>query len=254
MREGSTTSALRGEGLAVNAGVDFAFVDDLDLVCTSAAWLFATKHRSAIDAHFAKRQAENPALWNGRVLLLRSGEVHAGLLRGTYFETDFASALAWRDWGFPDPDVRNCFAMAAILSADGAFLLGVMGESTANAGRVYFPAGVPDPADRVGDRVDLQANLARELQEETGLAIGSFTPEPGWHVASAGPRIAVIKVLRTAWGGGQLERMVLANIAAQNQPELCGVRLVRSIDDIDATMPPYVAGFLARRLQTMATA
>ena len=90
-------------------------------------------------------------------------------LSGAYLETDFASFIAWRDWGFPDKTMRNCFPMAALRSSDGAFLLGVMGAHTATAGQVYFPAGTPDPNDVVGERVDLEAGVMRELPEETGL-------------------------------------------------------------------------------------
>ena len=55
--------------------------------------------------------------------------------------------IAWRDWGFPDRAVRNCFSAGAIRASDGAFVLGVMGAQTANAGKIYFPAGTPDPSD-----------------------------------------------------------------------------------------------------------
>ena len=104
-----------------------------------------------------------------RLLLLRRGEIAGSTFRGAYLETDFASLLAWRDWGFPDKSIRNCFPMAALRAADGAFLVGVMGPHTANAGHVYFPAGTPDPDDIVGDTVDLSGGVMRELTEETGL-------------------------------------------------------------------------------------
>src|SRR6266576_268539 len=87
------------------------------------------------------------------------------------FEVDFASFIAWRDWGFPDKSVRNCFPMAALRSSDGAFLLGVMGSHTATAGQIYFPAGTPDPNDINGNTVDLERGVIRELIEETGLGI-----------------------------------------------------------------------------------
>ena len=59
--------------------------------------------------------------------------------------------------------------MGALRASDGAYLLGVMGPQTVNAGKVYFPAGVPDLDDIVDDRVDLARNVRREMAEETGL-------------------------------------------------------------------------------------
>jgi hypothetical protein len=41
------------------------------------------------------------------VLLMKGATIGDGVLRGTYFETGFADFMAWRDWGFPDPAVRN---------------------------------------------------------------------------------------------------------------------------------------------------
>ncbi len=88
---------------------------------------------------FAARQRENPALWNGRVLLLHDHAMADGVFSGRYLETDFASFAAWRAWGRPTAAIRDCFGAAAIIAADGACLLGVMGPHTINSGRIYFP-------------------------------------------------------------------------------------------------------------------
>ena len=116
--------------------MDIAPVDRFDLRFEPRRWQFADDNRSAIDARFAAKQSANPALWNGRVLLARNPVFAGDRLSASYFETDFASFLAWRDWGFPDPGVFNGFGMGALRCADGAFVLGEMGQHTSNAGTV----------------------------------------------------------------------------------------------------------------------
>ena len=116
-------------------------VTQLDLKCGAWTWPFAVERRADIDAHFAHQQAEKPKLWNGRVLLGRNPVFSGDRFSADYFETDFASFLAWRDWGFPDNSVFNGFGMGALRGSDGAFVLGEMAAHTANAGRIYFPSG-----------------------------------------------------------------------------------------------------------------
>ena len=119
----------------------------IELAFAQRAWPFAEAHRAAVEAHFAAARRAKPKLWNGRTLLLHQHAIERGVFRGVCLETDFASFLAWRDWDFPDASVRNCFGMAALRSSDGAFLLGVMGPHTANAGKCYFPSGSLDPSE-----------------------------------------------------------------------------------------------------------
>lgn len=221
----------------------------LDLRFEPAAWPFARERRGEIDAHFARLCAEKPDMWNGRVLLLRRGEIMGGVLSGAYLETDFASFIAWRDWGFPDKAIRNCFAMAALRSADGAFLLGVMGAHTATAGQIYFAAGTPDRNDIVGEIVDLERGVMRELTEETGLGIADVTPQPGWHATPLGQRIALMKVMEAREDADTLRSRIRAFLAAQEQPELADIHIVRSVRDLDPRMPAYVVAFLADRLR-----
>ncbi|MGB8398566.1 MAG: NUDIX hydrolase, partial [Bradyrhizobium sp.] len=138
-------------------------VTSFDLAVQPWAWPFAATRRAEIDAHFASQQRERPKMWNGRVLLGRHPVFSGERFSASYFETDFASFLAWRDWGFPDKDVFNGFGMGALLSSDGAFVLGEMGQHTANAGRVYFPSGTPDPGDVRGDKLDIDGSVGREV-------------------------------------------------------------------------------------------
>jgi 8-oxo-dGTP pyrophosphatase MutT (NUDIX family) len=212
-----------------------------------APWDFARAQRVGIDAHFARLRQAKPELWNGRVLLLRSGEIADGVLAGTCLETDFASFIAWRDWGFPDATVRNCFPMAALRSADGAFLLGVMAPHTATAGHIYFPAGTPDPNDILGDTVDLSSGVMRELAEETGLTAADVAAERGWFATPHRHRLALMKVMQSAERAEPLRARIRAFLAAQPQPELADIRIVRGPADLDPMMPPYVAAFLRSR-------
>jgi 8-oxo-dGTP pyrophosphatase MutT (NUDIX family) len=225
-------------------------IDELDLSLVPWQWPFALARRGEIDAYFAERRARTPQLWNGRVLLAKDCRIDRCTLTGACFETDFASFLAWRDWGFPDPAVTNCFAMGALKSSDGAFILGVMGKHTANPGRIYFPAGTPDPTDAAGGRVDLAGNIVREVAEETGLGPDDYAAEPGWHAVASGSRMALLRILAAHERAAALCRRIRAHIAAQAAPELADVVVVRGAADFHADMPPFVAAYLMHVLRT----
>jgi 8-oxo-dGTP pyrophosphatase MutT (NUDIX family) len=219
-------------------------VERLELAFAPQPWPFAQARRAEIDAHFDALKRANPALWNGRVLMLHRHAIAGAVFRGAYLETDYASLLAWRHWDLPDAGVKNCFAMGALRGSDGAFVLGVMGAHTANAGRIYFPAGLPDLDDIDGERVDLARNVMREVAEETGLAGADFTAEAGWTTVLAGPRIAQIKMLHARATAAELSERIRAHLAREREPELADVRIVRTSADFDPMMPAFVTAFL----------
>jgi 8-oxo-dGTP pyrophosphatase MutT (NUDIX family) len=216
----------------------------VDLAFAPRSWPFAEERRQEIAAHFAAVQARQPKLWNGRILLLHSYALEASTLKGAALETDFASFLAWRDWGFPDVSMKNCFGMAALRAADDAFLLGVMGPHTANAGKSYFPSGTLDPGDVSGTVIDLEGSVRRELSEETGLDLTDMEAAPGWHAVFDGARIAVIKSLRSRERADALRAKILRYLAAETEPELSDIRVLRDPAEIDATIPRHTAAFL----------
>jgi 8-oxo-dGTP pyrophosphatase MutT (NUDIX family) len=220
-------------------------VQRLELGIAPYAWPFAQTRRNEIDDHFASLRRSKPELWNGRVLLMRNAAIGDGVLRGTYFETGFADFMAWRDWGFPDRTVRNCFSMGALRGSDGAYLLGVMSAFTANAGRIYFPAGTPEPADVKGGAVDLLGNVLRELQEETGLDPAELSIAPDWTAVNGGPRLALMKVIQADRPAEAVREEVLRHLATEARPELADMRIVRSPDDFDPAMPDFMTAYLS---------
>ena len=223
-------------------------IDRLDLSFAPKPWDFAVERRDEIDAFFAALRRDKPSIWNGRVLLLHHHAMKDGVLHGEYLETDYASFAAWRQWDRPAAKVHDCFSAAAILAADGAFLLGVMGPHTFNGGKIYFPCGTPDPKDIVGDKVDLELSVRRELHEETGLSAAEFASEPGWTMITDGPLIAQIKVLRSGEDSVALRKRVLLHLASEQQPELADIRIIRTHKDLDPAMPRFVTAFLESRL------
>ncbi|CAN5440739.1 hypothetical protein BH11PSE4_BH11PSE4_41380 [soil metagenome] len=216
----------------------------LDLNLTNWVWPFASEQRAEIDAYFTLKQAAKPQLFNGPVLLGRNPEFTADCFNADYFKTDFASFLAWRDWGFPDRGIFNGFGMGAVRSSDGAYVLGEMGGHTANAGRIYFASGTPDLDDLRGSVVDIAASVAREVGEEIGLTVADYRPAEHWDCVVTGVSVAMMRVLDVDAPGAALKLRLEAELARQLEPELSAIHLVRGVDDFTPTMPVFVTAFL----------
>jgi hypothetical protein len=218
-------------------------ITTLDLAFEPWPWPFAEQRRAEISAHFAIKQREKP-IWNGRILLGRDPVFAGDRFSASYFDADFASFLAWRDWGFPDAGVFNGFGMGALRCSDRAFILGEMGQHTSNAGRVYFPSGTPDLDDISGSAVDIAGSVAREVLEETGLAPADYHAAAHWDCVVSGAAVAMIRILDVDLTGEALRAKIEANLARQRQPELSAIHLVREPGDLTAAMPRFVAAFV----------
>jgi hypothetical protein len=222
-------------------------LDHVEIAVAPWRWEFAHQRRAEIDRHFAARQRKQPALWNGRVLLLNRYVIDERVLRGASFETDYASFLAWRDWDLPDVGVANIFAAAALRSADGAYLVGRMAPSTSVAGQWLCPCGTPDPKDiSAAGMLDLTGSVGRELFEETGLDIGAFKAEPGWTLVRDGGFLALMKRLVAGESAETLRARIMSHLATEAQPEFSEIRFLRGPADFDPDMPRFLTAYLAR--------
>jgi hypothetical protein len=213
------------------------------------AWPYPDEHAEAIAAHWRREAAARPALFDGRVLVARRLAVTDGVVDAAYAEIPFSALLHWRRCGFPPADAFNCFGAAVVRSRDGAILLGRMADHTANAGHIYFPCGTPDRDDIAGDRVDLDGSILRELDEETGLAPPLLRPTERRWLVRDGALACCATLVEAECDTAALERRVRAHLAAEAEPELADVVLVRRQAEIDrARVPAYAQALLDRLL------
>lgn len=219
-------------------------IERIELRFSRESWSFSRRYRAEIDAHFADRKRQTPALWNGQVLLLRDPDISDEIFRGICFAVDYASFLAWRDWGFPGEETKENVAQGALRSADGAYLLGVMADHTSHPGSIHFPSGLPDLNDVTDASVNLHASMLREISEETGLIADDFVSSLYWRTIYGGPRVAHFKVLQLNEDATTLRTRILNHLARDPQPELADIRIVRSANDLRPEIDPTTTAFL----------
>lgn len=222
-------------------------LDAAELRHEVGGWAFAERERVRIDAHWRGLVAKNPALWNGDILMGFDPAVADGRLTARLRSSDYASFVAWRDWGFADAAAWNLFGTPVIVSGDGALLYGVMAGHTLNAGLAYPPSGSLEARDiGPGGLVDLGGSMAREVCEETGLDLGEGRAGEVLAVFEA-RRLSIAQVYRFDQPAAALIARIEAFIAAESEPELAGVVAMRAARDLDRPMPPY-ARALARHV------
>ena len=215
-------------------------------------WPFALERQADIARHWAEAVRQKPLLFDGRVLMQCARTVERGpdgtaVFRARYSDVDFSAFLAWRDFGRPGTGFGNGFGLAALQGADDGFVLGVMGDHTANAGRVYFPSGTPDLGDVTAKgAVDIAASIRRELQEETGLDAAALGFEERFTLVQDPHRTAIFQRVRSPETADALARRVRAWLATLPLPELAGVTVVRTAADLTDSMPPFVRLYLRR--------
>jgi 8-oxo-dGTP pyrophosphatase MutT (NUDIX family) len=226
--------------------------DRLDCRLKQHVWDFQIDGEGGIEAFWREEIRRNPSLYDGVILLASRVETRLDAekkertLEVDFFEARFSRFLAWRRRGFCDESVSNCFAMPALRTSDGAFLLGEMAPGHSAAGQIYFPAGTPDRSDVDGGKVDLLGSVVRELAEETGILVEKPSLSPGWRVVFAGRQVACMKLIDWPAPAVALAEEVARHLARESNPELSRVHLIsRRAQLADPRIPAFVRAFLA---------
>ena len=212
-------------------------IKSLDLHLRPGSWAFADAERGKIDAHWRKLADANPKIWNGDVLICTRVALKDSVLAGDFLKTDYASFVAWRDWGWPDRTVCNMFGSAAVLSADRAVLYGRMAGHTLNAGKVYPPGGSLEMRDVTADsRVDVMGSITRELEEETGLK----AEDAKWGELLAifdQHRLSVAQVFHFADSAEVLASRIRNYLRTAHEDELSDIEIITATSQFGSTMP-----------------
>ncbi|MBW3095860.1 hypothetical protein [Pseudohoeflea coraliihabitans] len=206
-------------------------------------------NRVAIERFWAEEVCRRPFLYNGFVVLFEPPHMAAGRLTAKGYVTPYAGLLYFlaegaRTEGAKAAGVCHLFGAPALSSSDGALLLVRMAARTANAGRIYAPSGSLDDSDVVAGRADLNANMQREVFEETGLDLKQARAEPGFLLFRDGAICTLVRRYHMPESAAALERRVRAFIAQQDDAEIDDVVMIGAAEEISAAMPSYIRRYI----------
>jgi hypothetical protein len=212
-------------------------------------WGFEEANGLAIAEHWRRRQGESPRMFNGTVFVLSRWSLEHDVFIGTFTRTSFAAFLYWREQSYPEAYGRDCFGCAFLRSAEGHALLGRQHTGQLNSGLAYPPSGFLDPSDVLPDgTIDIDANIGREIGEETGLDPRQLDWRHGYRIVFSGSLVAIARELRSPLASSQLRQAVLRHIAAETTPELADVLMVATAAGLGADIPDYARLLLASTL------
>lgn len=194
--------------------------------------------RSEIMRYWNSVMHGNNRLWNGVFYMFTDVKIENSVLFARGHKTDFATFLYWRDHGRSD-QLTHITGTTFPQFADGALLAIKMADHTANAGKIYFPAGAFDGDDIVDGSFDVTINIRRELQEEIGLDM-----QESW---ISGPLLAsndhnafhIAQPMLLPVGFEQLQNHWIKHRAHGGDDEIERLVPICHRDDIPLEMPPY---------------
>lgn len=199
--------------------------------------------RAEIEANWEREVQGNPHLYNGSLILLRRMSLVGDSIEATGHEVPYATHLWWRR----QPDrmgAFHAFSWAVPISSDGALIAIRMGPSTANPGLVYCAAGSLEPEDVAGGEVDLEANMRREVREETGLDLSVARADEGAFAALRNNTLMMCRLYRFPWTAQDIIERVRAHMAADHEQEIDDVIAIRDANPnayrYGAFMPPLL--------------
>lgn len=179
----------------------------------------------AIDAGWLAEKAARPHLHDGRVALFSRLELDGSALAGTCHIVRYATFLHWRG-GRRREMAAHLYAHAVLVAADGPLVAARMGGHTLNAGQVYFAAGSLEPEDFRDGTADVDANMRREVMEETGLDLAGMRAEPALHALSLNTGTVVLRRYISPLPAAELVARVADYVAAEAEPEITGAVVI----------------------------
>ncbi|WP_183656257.1 NUDIX hydrolase [Brucella daejeonensis] len=217
-------------------------IDRADVHVVSGPLSYAEENQAEIVANWTRERAVNPTLFDGEVYLAPEARLAGGRLEAGFRRTSFATLMHWRRH---EVKARpwHIFGVGVIVSSDGYLIAGRMGDRTAAAGRIYFPAGSVDDKDIADKRVDYEANCRREVLEETGLDLREARAEQQINLVTGNRSIALFRRHYFAMPSSELVSRIELYLSSQAEPELSEIILVKAAGAMGDDTPSYVRAF-----------
>lgn len=200
---------------------------------------FYVQEKANIQRNWLDEVAAQPALFDGQLLLHRDIRLDNGHLRAASHLVPFSTFLWWRK----QPErlgAAHLFSVAVIVSSDGAIIAVKMGDHTANPGKVYCAAGSLDAHDIVGNVVDPDANMAREVAEETGLDLALAQPGDKTYGLWRDKAFTLFRYFHFSETAEQLLDLIHAHMVQDEEQEIAGPVAIWSPDPAAHNYGPFM--------------
>lgn len=190
---------------------------------------FVAAEEAAIGENWVKETAANPALFDGRLVFQQRLSLGREGISGEGYVTPFSAFMYWRRQPQRQGGI-HIFAYPVLESADGALVAIRMGAHTANAGQVYFAAGSLEAEDIVDGRCDIEANMRREVHEETGLDLSDAVAGQGLYASHANRTVTLMRLFRFDLTADEMVKRIEAHMLVAEDKEIAGAVAIRSAD------------------------
>ncbi|MCO6185734.1 NUDIX hydrolase [Rhizobium sp. L1K21] len=211
-------------------------ISELQINLSDAPHPVAQHFPDEIEACWKGESKANPALYDGIVLLAGNVIYSHGRLNIDVHRTRFATLLWWRRNFYRTPYV-HMFCMAVPMTVEGKLVAIKMAAHTANPGRIYCAAGTLDEGDLDGRTVDYDANMRRELKEETGLEIAGVH---GLQALHENGRLVIFRAVELGLTVTEAEARIRMHMAVDHEKEIEGPVFVEN----GKSLPENFASFM----------
>ena len=227
---------------------DFRKIYSVDVKVAEGIHPLEEKYGPQIARYWQEQKEANDALYNGEFFLTVDCQIGSGRLRALYKRTDFATFLYWLRHTTDVKNVFHIFSVAAMVTSDDKILMGKMAEHTANAGRVYIPAGSISDEDIVDGQADFDGCMLRETMEETGIVLGSSMAQSHLTLIEKKGVIALIREYYVDVSANVLLDRVRSNLPNLKEQELQSVEAYGP-GEIHPTMPEFLKDYQISRMK-----
>ena len=187
----------------------------------------STVFSQAIEEHWQKRTAANPAFFNGAIFVVCKQSTQKINSKTVFvadiMRTDFKTFLYWRECK-TSQDIWDGFGTSILRSSDGQVLLGRQSPGHLNSGLAYFPGGFIDERDVTREgAINIEASILRELAEETGIDASNHERRPGYHITRIGQQISIGVEYQSSLTAEELLKIIHIHLTADEEKELSEV-------------------------------